>query len=158
MPVMRHNSGGSVTSLVGLFWLPCGRPGQRVAGEDGGCIASALAWLAAVCASLRTPGSTRRGNERRAWVLTKDHVQKARPGTGVPYSLAKHRSRPWEGLARLGDDDVSAPPAGRRPLDGPHADASTPKTAWPTGALWRQSVARSEHCPRGQPSGTGPPS
>jgi hypothetical protein len=59
-----------------------------------GFLAAALALLAAFSVSLRTTCSTRIGNERRCWVLTKEKVKKASPGTGLPYRLAKHRSRP----------------------------------------------------------------
>jgi hypothetical protein len=47
-----------------------------------GFLAAALALLAAFSASLRTTCSTRIGNERRCWRLTKDNAKKASPGTG----------------------------------------------------------------------------
>src|SRR5207245_7890377 len=94
MAVMRHNSGVHVPSALGVFLLPFGRPGRRLA-VDGFCfLASALALLAAFSAALRTTCSTRIGNERRCWVLTKENVKKASPGTGLPYRLAKNTSRP----------------------------------------------------------------
>src|SRR5256885_13302859 len=59
MVVMRHNSGVRMPSALGLFLLPFGRPGRRVA-VDGFCfLASALALLAAFSAALRTTCSTR---------------------------------------------------------------------------------------------------
>src|SRR5216683_6570422 len=101
MAVMRPNSGVHVPSALGVFLLPFGRPGRRLA-VDGFCfLASALALLAAFSASLRTTCSTRRGNERRAWVLTNDNVKKASPGTGLPYRLEKNRSSPWVCLPAL---------------------------------------------------------
>ena len=101
MLVMRPNSGVRGTSALGLFLLPLGRPGRRLAGEGACFLASALAWLAAFSAARRTTCSTRRGNERRCWVLTKEKVQKASPGTGLPYKLEKKRSRPWVSFPAL---------------------------------------------------------
>src|SRR5712692_9977701 len=107
MLVMRPNSGVRVTSALGLFLLPLGRPGRRLfllplgrpgrrLAVEGACfLASALALLGAFSAALRTTCSTRIGNERRCWVLTKEKVKKASPGTGLPYRLEKNRSRPW---------------------------------------------------------------
>src|SRR2546425_575751 len=94
MPVMRTHSGVGVTSALGLFLLPFGRPGRRFPVGGFRFLASALALVAAFSASLRTTCSMRRGNERRAWVLTNDNVKKARPGTDLPYRLEKKRSRP----------------------------------------------------------------
>src|SRR5207245_7428411 len=109
MAVMRHNSGVHVPSALGVFLLPFGRPGRRLA-VDGFCfLAAALALLAAFSASLRTTCSTRIGNERRRWMLTKDNAKKASPGTGLPYRLAKNRSRPWVVLPAL-VTTTSSPP------------------------------------------------
>src|SRR2546425_8782171 len=99
--VIRNNSGVKVTSALGVFLLPFGRPGRRFAHGDLAFLAAALALLAAFSASLRTTCSTRRGNERRCWVLTNDNVKKASPGTGLPYRLAKNRSKPWVCLPAL---------------------------------------------------------
>jgi hypothetical protein len=74
--------------------LPFGRPGRRLVMEECAFLASALALLAAFSASLRITCSTHTGNARRAWVLINDNVKKASPGTGLPYRLEKHRSRP----------------------------------------------------------------
>ena len=101
IPVMRDNSGVSVTAALGVFLLPFGRPGRRLAVADLSFFAAALALLAACSAALRTTCSTQTGNERRCWVLTKDNVKKASPGTGLPYKLAKNRSRPWVCLPAL---------------------------------------------------------
>ena len=101
MPGMRNNSGVRVTSALGVFLRPFGRPGRRLAVAGACFLASALALLAAFSASLRTTCSTRIGNERRCWVLTKDNVKKASPGTGLPYRLEKNRSRPWVCLPAL---------------------------------------------------------
>src|SRR5712692_9689590 len=101
MPVIRENSGVRVTADLGVFLLPLGRPGRRLVGEGGCFLASALALLAAFSASLRTTCSTRTGNERRCWVLTKDNAKKASPGTGLPYRLEKNRSKPWVCLPAL---------------------------------------------------------
>src|SRR5713101_4904985 len=101
MPVMRDNSGVRVTADLAVFLLPLGRPGRRLGGEEDCFLASALALLAAFSASLRTTCSTRIGNERRCWVLTNDNAKKASPGTGLPYRLAKNRSRPWVCLPAL---------------------------------------------------------
>src|SRR5712692_4665720 len=95
MWVIRPNSGVSVASVLALFFLPFGRPRHRLAVDGWGFFAAALALLAAFSASLRTTCSTRTGNERRCWMLTKDNAKKASPGTGFPYRLAKNRSRPW---------------------------------------------------------------
>jgi hypothetical protein len=94
--------GGDAAELRGTCGVSCGggvvlsfgRPGRRVA--VGGCcvLASALAVLAACSAALRTTGSTRLGTERRAGTRTRDRVQKASPGTGLPDRLAQQRSRP----------------------------------------------------------------
>lgn len=92
--VIRNNSGVKVTSAWGVLLLPFGRPGRRFAHGALGFLAAALALLAAFSASLRTTCSTRMGNERRAWTLTSEKVKKANPGTGLPYRLAKNRSRP----------------------------------------------------------------
>ena len=94
MAVIRSSSGVSVTGALGRFGLPFGRPGRRVAPGVLGCLAAALALLAAFSSSVRTTCSTRMGNERRACTLTRDRVKKANPGTGLPYKLAKKRSRP----------------------------------------------------------------
>src|SRR6267143_5490748 len=101
MALIRTSSGGSVTGALGLFVLPCGRPRRRFSPGAGAFLASALALLAAFSPALRTTCSTRRGNERRAWTLTSDKVKKANPGTGLPYKLAKKRSRPWVVLPAL---------------------------------------------------------
>ena len=95
MPVRRTTSGVKRASALGLFLLPCGRPGRRWAGDGVGFLLAAWALLSAFSASLRTIGSTRIGNEHRCWVFTKDNVKKASPGTGLPYRLAKNRSRPY---------------------------------------------------------------
>src|SRR5262249_22563039 len=87
--------GVSVAAALGVFLLPFGRPGRRVAGVPVGFLAAALVLLAAFSASLRTTCSMRMGNDRRCWTLTRESVKKARPGTGLPYKLAKNRSRPW---------------------------------------------------------------
>src|SRR6266567_3636886 len=92
---MRDNSGVSVPSALGAFLRPLGRPGRRLTEPGPRFLASVLALLAAFSASLRTTCSTRIGNERRCWVLTKENAKKANPGTGLPYRLAKNRSRPW---------------------------------------------------------------
>ena len=84
MPVMRNNSGVRVTSALGVFLRPLGRPGRRFAVDEVCFFLAALALLAAFSASLRTTCSTRMGNERRCWGLTKDNVKKASPGTGLP--------------------------------------------------------------------------
>src|SRR3989442_10155759 len=99
--VIRTNAGVKVTSALGVFVLPFGRPGRRFAHGALDFLAAALALLAACSASLRTTCSTRIGNERRAWPLTSDRVKKAHPGTGLPYRLAKNRSRPWVCLPAL---------------------------------------------------------
>jgi hypothetical protein len=98
---MRTPSGVGVTSAWGVFLLPFGRPGRRLAVDRLCFLASAWALLAAFSASLRTTCSTRRGNARRAWMLTHDNVKKASPGTGLPYRLEKNRSSPWVGLPAL---------------------------------------------------------
>src|SRR5262249_9344863 len=95
MLVIRTSSGVSVAAALGLFLLPLGRPGRRVACAPVGFWVAALALLAAFSASLRTTGSMRSGNDRRFWTLTRESVKKASPGTGLPYKLAKNRSRPW---------------------------------------------------------------
>ena len=84
----------SVRVALVVFGLPFGRPRGRLAVDGCGFLAAALALLAAFSASLRTTCSTRIGNARRFWTLTRDTVKKARPGTGLPYRLAKKRSRP----------------------------------------------------------------
>ena len=61
MTVMRTNSGVRVTAAVGVFWLPLGRPGRRLAIDEVCCLLAALALLAAFSASLRTICSTRMG-------------------------------------------------------------------------------------------------
>src|SRR5881628_155610 len=109
MPLIRPNSGGSVASVLALFLLPLGRPGYRLTLDGGSFLAAALALLAAFSASLRTTCSTRIGNERRRWMLTKDNAKKASPGTGLPYRLAKNRSRPWVVLPAL-VTTTSSPP------------------------------------------------
>src|SRR5215470_13083737 len=91
---MRPNSGVQVLSALGLFLLPLGRPGRRLAHGTLRFLAAALALLAAFSAALRTTCSTRSGNERRAWTLTSDRAKNANPRTGLPYKLAKNRSRP----------------------------------------------------------------
>ena len=48
-----------------------------------------VALLTAFSALLRTTCSTRLGNERRCWRLTKDNAKKASPGTGLPYRLER---------------------------------------------------------------------
>jgi hypothetical protein len=101
MPVMRPNSGVRGASALGVFLLPFGRPGRRLAGEAVCFLAAALALLAAFSASLRTTCSTRIGNERLACTLTSDRVKNANPGTGLPYKLEKQRSRPWVSLPAL---------------------------------------------------------
>src|SRR5215813_11629791 len=85
-PAIRLNSGVKVPSALGLFLLPLGRPGRRLALGALTFLAAAFALLAAFSASLRITGSTRSGNARRAWTLTSDRVKKANPGTGLPYS------------------------------------------------------------------------
>ncbi len=94
MLVMRPNSGVRVTSALGLFLLPFGRPGRRRVVDGGCCLAAALALLAAFSASLRTTCSTRTGKARRAWTLTSEKAKKANPGIGFPYRLEKKRSSP----------------------------------------------------------------
>src|SRR4029434_5858033 len=84
-----------------VFVLPFGRPGRRFSCGALAFLAAALALLAAFSASLRTTCSTRIGNARRFWTLTRDTVKKARPGTGLPYKLAKKRSRPCVHLPAL---------------------------------------------------------
>src|SRR6266702_2004323 len=101
MAVMRPHSGVRGTSALDVFLLPFGRPRRRCAHGDVAFLAAALALLAAFSASLRTTCSMRIGNERRAWTLTSDRVKKANPGTGLPYRLAKNRSRPWVCLPAL---------------------------------------------------------
>src|SRR5712692_839061 len=101
MCLIRPNSWVSVASVLALFLLPFGRPRHCLAVDGGGFLAAALALLAAFSASLRTTCSTRTGNARRCWILTKDNAKKASPGTGLPYRLAKNRSRPWVVLPAL---------------------------------------------------------
>src|SRR6266852_7284607 len=101
MAVMRPNSGVRGTSALDVFLLPFGRPGRRAAHGALAFLAAALALLAAFSASLRPTCSTRMGNERRAWTRTSDRVKKANPGTGLPYRLAKNRSKPWVLLPAL---------------------------------------------------------
>src|SRR3989442_15187039 len=101
MCLIRPSSGDNVASVLALFLLPLGRPGHRLTLVGGRFLAAALALLAAFSASLRTTCSTRIGNERRAWTLTSDRVKKANPGTGLPYKLAKNRSRPCVHLPAL---------------------------------------------------------
>src|SRR5262245_2623442 len=80
---------------LGCVLAPLGTPRPRCAPRTLRFLAAALALLAAFSASLRTTCSTRIGNECRCWRLTKDNTKKASPGTGLPYRLAKNRSRPW---------------------------------------------------------------
>jgi hypothetical protein len=80
---------------LGGGWLPCGRPGRRVVCAPVAGVAAALAWRAAVAASLRTPCSRRLGHDRRCGPLTRESGKTARPGTGWPYQREKPRSRPW---------------------------------------------------------------
>jgi hypothetical protein len=101
MAVIRTSSGLSVTGALGVFVLPCGRPGRRVAHGALGFLAAALALRAAFSASRRTPCATRIGHERRACTRTSDMVKNASPGTGWPYTLEKKRSRPWVILPAL---------------------------------------------------------
>jgi hypothetical protein len=101
MPVMRDNSGVRVTSALGMFLLPLGRPGRRGGVDDFCRLAAALALLAAFSASLRTICSTRIGKARRAWTLTSDKAKKAKPGIGLPYRLEKKRSSPYVCLPAL---------------------------------------------------------
>src|SRR5262245_17733101 len=99
MAVIRPSSGVSVAAGLGVFLLPFGRPGRRVAWTPLGGLAAALALRAVFSASLRTTCSIRIGNDRRFWTLTRERVKKASPGTGLPYKLEKNRSRPWVCLA-----------------------------------------------------------
>src|SRR5712692_2803308 len=101
MCLIHPNSWVSVASVLAVFLLPFGRPGHRLAVDGGDFLAAALALLTAFSASLRTTCSTRTGNERRCWMLTKDNAKKASPGTGLPYRLAKNRSKPWVLLPAL---------------------------------------------------------
>ena len=79
----------------GFVLAALGTPRLTLGPRALGFLAAALALLAAFSASLRTTCSTRIGNERRCWRLTKSNAKMASPGTGLPYRLAKNRSRPW---------------------------------------------------------------
>src|SRR2546428_1078120 len=116
MALIRTSSGVSVRGALLVFVLPFGRPGRHVACGALGFLAAALALLAAFSASLRTTCATRIGNARRVWTRTRDTVKKASPGTGLPYKLAKTRSRPWVFLPALVTTPAS--PAARETSSG----------------------------------------
>ena len=128
---MRTSSGESVPAAFGGSCSPLDALGGAWRWWQSRFLAAALALLAAFSASLRTTCSTRTGNERRCWMLTKDNAKKASPGTGLPYKLAKKRSRPWVRLAGFGGHDFIAHRGGRPHPHGRHADERTPKTGRP---------------------------
>ena len=73
-----------------------------------GFLAAALALLAAFSASLRTTCSTRIGNERRCWMLTKRQGEEGQPGHRLAIQTGKEPIQAMGVLAGFGDDDFIA--------------------------------------------------
>src|SRR5262249_26335660 len=72
MAGVRTSCGVSVVAAWEGFLLPFGRPGRRVECPPLGGLAAALALRAVFSTSLRTTCSTRMGNDRRFWTLTRE--------------------------------------------------------------------------------------